>query len=165
MSGEAGAAIQSDYYHIQFSSGVMVSVAEPPWIEGEERDHDYTAAYFESENKRYINKLNEVKPELDALFNQVVATQELPILKHNSESFFFFGVVLEDTKEIEVNAEDNEQIESWLNDQTEPEMDLNLTFYTDRMESINLSITVNQRVLRSKTNAIQGKIQNLFITN
>ena len=162
MSGEAGSSIQSEYYHIQYTSGVSVSVAEPPWIEGEDRNQDYTAEYFESENKHYIDKLNKVKPALDKLFHEIVATKEIPLFKYDSEAFFFFGVIIEDMQDIEPSSEDDEQIETWLKDQTQPKMDLNWSFYDDRFETINISITVNQRVLRSKIKIIQSAVQEIF---
>jgi len=162
MSGEAGGSIQSTYYHIRFSSGVMVSVEEPPHIEGEERNLNYVSDYFESENKHYIDKLNKLKPSLDALFNQLVAGHDLPILKLDLEASFFNGVIIEDTEKIQAYYDDNEQIESWLKNQTTPKMDLNWSFHNESFETINISITVNKRVLRSVINRIQSSILELF---
>ena len=99
---------------------------------------------------------------MDKLFHEIVATKEIPLFKYDSEAFFFFGVIIEDMQDIEPSSEDDEQIETWLKDQTQPKMDLNWSFYDDRFETINISITVNQRVLRSKIKIIQSAVQEIF---
>ena len=162
MSGQAGASIQSEYYQLNFTSGVYVSVAEPPWIEGEERNRDYTAEYFEQENKHFENILRKVKPALDEIFNRVFNNNDLPILKFDSEAQIVGGVIIEDTEDYESDSSNDQFIKDWIRGQEHPKIDLNWEFVTGQIEQIHLRVTVNERVLRSDINKLQAEILQLF---
>ena len=84
MSGEPGATIQSTYYFILYSAGIRITPAIPPnwdW----EKDGDYTARFFDEENKHFGNKLQEIKPKLDQLMTELVSNTNLPIIKFSTE--------------------------------------------------------------------------------
>ena len=85
MSGEPGAILQSNYYIIKYTAGISVSPAIPPnwdW----EKDGDYTARFFNEENRFFSKKLNDIKSELDSLINDLIRNSNLPILKYDSNN-------------------------------------------------------------------------------
>jgi hypothetical protein len=161
MSGEAGASLQSTYYVIHYLSGMMVSVAEPPQIEGEEY-HDYTAEYFESENKQYEIVLKQLKANLDELFDELVQTGSLFLLPLDLNAHYSRATIIEDVPTQETDASAEMQLKDWLNGQEDPKLLLSFDFYTKNHKRIEIQLTVSQRILRTRINELQEKISDIF---
>lgn len=160
MSGEAGASIQSEFYHIQYSSGISVSVAEPPQIEGvEPRDH--TADFFESENKFYKNKLNEIRYQLDALFLKLISEKKLPLIPFDLNAHYSEAAIIEDTDQFITNQFAQKELEKRLAVNSTI-LSVAWDFTTGNFERIEISITTLSQIRRSQLMQIQSEILKFF---
>lgn len=120
MSGQAGAILASTYYFISYFSGIRISPAIPPdwdW----EKNGDYTAVFFEEENRYFKEKLEAAKTKMDELFHKLIQQNNLPILKfdpnaqHHQSPLFdvngFESVELRLTVSATLNEENLKEIE------------------------------------------------------
>jgi len=161
MSGEAGARLQSTYYSIYYASGMMVSIEEPPYIEGEEQ-RNYTAEYFESENKVYENKLDKLKNKLDKLFMNFIEGEQLPIVPYDQNSHFSLVAIVEDKNDQVVDTRAEQELINWINQQSKPKLFISFSSHTAKFRRIELSFTVSKRITRTQLDGIQKEVLDLF---
>jgi len=161
MSGEAGAGMQSTHYYIYYSSGMTVSVAEPTFDE-EEEQRDYTAEYFESENKVYQEKLEKLKGKLDAVFSKFIKQKNLPLLECDQNAHYSVAAIIENTDKHETNLIEERELESLLSQQTQVKLLISWSFNTANFQQLSLSITTSERVGRKKINNLEKAIVSLF---
>ncbi len=159
MSGEAGAGRRSTYFQIYFSSGMTVSLAMPPDLE---HDPHYISNYFKEASIPFEDKLNEVLPKLDDIFEELIRQQDLPIIPFDPNVDYIQGAVIEDTGEHKIDEYTEHQANNWFANSKNPKVFFSFSFSTKSFSKITLSITVDQRILRSQLDMLTDKIVFIF---
>ncbi|MEW7293054.1 hypothetical protein [Aquimarina sp. 2304DJ70-9] len=159
MSGEAGAGRRSTYFQIYFSSGMTISVAMPPDVEN---NPHYISNYFKEASIPFEDKLNEVLPTLDKIVEQLIQEQGIPIIAFDPKADYVQGVIIEDTDEHKTDQYTESQVKNWFANSKNPKVFLSFSFPTKSFSKITLSITINQRILRSQLNMLADKIALIF---
>jgi hypothetical protein len=93
MSGEAGANLEGELYSVSVGSGLIVSVALPPGDDG-----SAVGRYFDDHSAPFERWMAHAKPQLDALFAQLVAEGE-PLVPVNQPHETLDGTFLESGKD------------------------------------------------------------------
>ena len=159
MSGEAGAGVRSKYFQLYFSTGMTVSVAVPPW---EENNSQYISNYFKEASKPFEEKLENVFPKLEELFETFVEENRYPLTTVDSATTHIDGVIIEDTEDHKSYKDKELMAKNWFIHSENPISYVTTRFVTPLLEQITLTIHIVQQIKRSELNQIQKEILQIF---
>jgi hypothetical protein len=148
VSGEAGASSEGELYQIAIGTGVIVNVALPPGNDG-----SAIGAYFARASAPYERWLARARPELDALFAQLVVEGEplVPIAQKFEE---LAGTFLEDG--------DDRNFAKYHKGGPLA-LRLNGSRHMPRHRSLDLFMLVSRRVEKAKIEAIVARVAAVLV--